>query len=388
MNCHAIIEALRIGLHGLRCHLTGPKRYSGDAKSICEQIVEGCWDSRLGIFVTSQHNYPLFYARDFGMCVDSLLALGHEERVRETLVWAMKHYEEGGRVTQIVNRKGKPLNFPDVESPDALAFLLHSIIALNDNDLIKRHKAFLEKELARFTDAVVDPATGLCKRGMHLGGMRDYAIRDSSCYDNTMLAAIKKYSKKLELNNRLQKYNYEKLLIGSFWTGNHFKDDMVNNELTGDANVVPYWFGILPRTKEKILFRKSLQSMRKLHLDKPFVLRYEPHRNASVKMHWMDPLTGSWETDTVWIHLGNLFLQAAARIDPKIAKHYLAGHKELIEQQRHYPEVLDKEGRPHAGPFFHADDSMLWACNYLALSEELEAGGKGHAKSGRPRATG
>ncbi|MBR9693298.1 hypothetical protein GOV07_05240 [Candidatus Woesearchaeota archaeon] len=371
MNHHAIIEAMRIGLHGFKCHFTGPKRYAGTAESICSQIIEGCWDPALGIFMTGQHNYPLFYARDFGMCIDSLLTLGYRERVRETLTWAMKYYKEEGRVTQIIRRNGKAYNFPDTESPDALAFVLHSIVALNDKELIKKYKPFLEKELARFTKAVVDK-NGLCKRGMHLGGMRDYAIRDSSCYDNTMLAAIQKYATKLKLKNPLVKYNYEKLLIDNFWTGSYFKDDMVNDELTGDANVVPFWFQVLSKTKEKTLFKKSLKSIQKLKLDKPFTLRYEPHKNTSVKMHWMDPLTGSWETDTVWIHLGNLFLQATARLDPKTAKRYLAVHKQLIEREHHYPELLDKHGKPYAALFLHADDSMLWACNYLVLAKEFK----------------
>ncbi len=372
MNHHIVMEGLRIGMHGLRCHFTGPKRYKGNAAAICTQIMEGCWDEQLGIFMTSQHNYPHFYARDFGMCVDSLLALGHRQRVRQTLAWALQRYLEAGRVTQIIRRNGKAYNFPDCESPDALAFLLYSIAALNDKKLQKKYKAFLEKELRRFVKAVVDTKTGLCKRGMHLGGMRDYAIRDSSCYDNVMLAAIKKYSKKLKLKNPLSKYNYEKLLIKNFWTGSYFKDDMVNDELTGDANVLPFWFRVLPKSKEKTLFRKALTAMKGLDLDKPVALRYEPHKNASVKMHWMDPLTGSWETDTVWIHLGNLFLQAVARLDPKTAKTYLLGHKKLIERERHYPELLNKEGKPFKAFFLHADDSMLWACNYLALSKRLK----------------
>lgn len=372
MNRHIIKEAFRIGLHGLRCHVTKPKSYEGDANTICEQIVEACWDQKLGIFLTSRHNYPLFYARDFGMCVDSLLELGHRQRVRQTLAWALARYKEHGKLMLIINRRGKPFNFPNTECPDAYAFLLHSLVALNDKTLVKKYRTFLECELQRFIKAVVDTKTGLCKRGLHLGGMRDYAVRDSSCYDNVMLAVIKKYSKELQLKTSLQVFDYEKLLINNFWTGTHFKDDLVNKELTGDANVVPFWFRVLPKKKEKEFFTKSLKSMQRRNLDKPFVLRYEPHRNASVKMHWLDPLTGSWETDTIWIHLGNLFLQVAARIDPKTAKHYLARHKELIEQQHHYPEVLDKDGNPHHSMFFHADDSMLWACNYLTLSRRLK----------------
>jgi hypothetical protein len=357
-------EGVRIGLHGIRTLFTGSRRYKGNAEEICSQIVEECWDKELGIFITSKHSYPLFYARDFGMCVDSLLELGQRKRVSKTVKWALAHYKEGEKITQQINRHGKLFNFPEVESPDALAFFLHTIVALGEKKLVKQYADFLEKEIARFKTAVVDPATGLCYRRMHLGGMRDYAIRDSSCYDNVMLAAIKKYGTQLGIKTGLEKWNYQKLLIETFWTGNYFKDDHVNRELTGDANVLPFWFEVVP----KKYFTSAFNEMQKRHLDKPVLLKYEPHKNSSVKMHWLDVISGGWERDTAWLHLGNLLLQVLAREKPEACQHQLRKHCELIEREQQYPEFLDKDGKPHHAILFHADDTMLWAANYLALS--------------------
>jgi len=371
VNLRAAREGIRVGWHSIRARLSGPTRYDGDATEICERIVAACWDASLDIFITSLHNYPLFYARDFGMCVDALLALGHRDRVRKTLAWALDRYEENGRITLILNRRGKGFNFPDMECPDGYAFLLHSLVALGDKTLLKKHKAFLEQELERFTEKVVDGRTGLMKRGLRVGGMRDHAIRDSSCYDNAMLAAVRKYSKILKLKNPLAEFDYERLLIDNFWTGSYFKDDMASDALTGDTNVLPFWFRVFTEKKEKELWKQALAAMRKERLDEPVPLRYEAGREGT-RMILLDTLAmGGWERDTVWLHLGNLFVQAVARYDKGLARKYLERFRELIARERNYPEVLTKEGKPHTGPFFHADDSMLWACNFLALEKAL-----------------
>ncbi len=383
MNFATIAEGTRIIGHGIATRLRGPRRYEGDAKEICERVVAACWDERLDIFLTSTNNYPLFYARDFGMCVDSLLALGHRERIKRTLAWAISHYERNGRITLVLNRRGKGFNFPDCESPDALAFLLRSLATLCDDSLIERHKRFLEQELQRLTIAVVDQETGLVKRGIHVGGMRDYAIRESGCYDNAMMAGIRKYAEQLRLKNPLQRFEYQKLLISRFWTGTHFKDDMMNDALTGDANVAPLWFRIFPQKKEKELFRKVQRALLEAKLDEPYPLRYEASRETRTRMRWQEIFTGGWERDTVWLHLGNLWLQVLARHDKEALRRELAKHQELIERVRHYPEVLTKEGEPYRALLFHADDTMLWACNWLALARA--AGRDNERRGGRRR---
>jgi len=363
-------EGVRIGLHGLRTRFRGHTRYPGDAEEICRAILAACWDER-GFYKTSLHNYPLFYARDFGMTVDALLALGHRERVRTTLAWALAAYRRAGRVTQQVTATGKAFNFPDVEQPDALAFLLHSLVALGDQELVAQYRRFLEGELARFTAAVVDIRSGLVRRDVRVAGMRDYALRTSSCYDNTMLGAIKQYATRLKLQNPLQEYAYEQLLLQHFWTGTHFRDDLEKDEPTGDANVVPFWFRLFPARKECQLFAAVERTIQKLHLDKPVPLRYEPTRRTSTAMHWLDFLTGGWERDTAWLFLGNLYLQVLVRLEPEQAKRLLERHRRLIERHQCYPEVVDRTGELHRSLLFHADDSMLWAANYLALERQL-----------------
>lgn len=360
----ALREGMRIFGHALSCRVHGPRRYRGGANDICARIVEECWERNH--FVTSRGNYPLFYARDFGMCVDSLLLLGHRERVRSTLTYALDKYQRAGRVTQQIAPDGKAFNFPNVYQPDALAFLLHALHALGDEELCKRHRALFERELARFRELVLDE-NGLVRRGVHFAGMRDFAIRDASCYDMTMALAVATYAKRLGLG--MLPNTSSDLLIRYYWKDGHFVDDRVNEYPTGDANVPPFWFKVVPDAKRR--WRSVLDTIIDRQLDRPFPLRYEGFRNSEREMHWLDTLAGSWEHDTVWLHLGNLFLQVLATHDKRLARHYLDRHRALIERERNYPEVLTSDGAPHTSLCFHSDGTMLWAANFLALDREL-----------------
>lgn len=344
-----------------------PRRYGQSAKEICQNILEACWDEEKQFYHTSLNNYQCFYARDFGMCVDALLRLDQRERVLQTLIFALNAYKKKGRITQQVGKAGDAFNFPSCEQPDAYAFFLHALISLNDKKLIQESKTFLEEDIARFVKKVVEEKglyAGLVKKDLRVAGMRDYAIRKSSCYDNVMLAAIAKYCDMLKIKNPLAKYDYHKRLIKHFWTGKYFQDDLFNKELTGDANVAPFWFGVL--VNEKKYFFATNTSLRKIRLHEPVALRYEPHKNTSTKMRWLDVLTGGWERDTAWLHLGNMYLDVLKKFDKKMFRAEVKKHVRLVEEFGFYPEVLHPDGKQFKGVFFRADSGMLWAVNLLA----------------------
>ncbi|RME31848.1 hypothetical protein D6789_01445 [Candidatus Woesearchaeota archaeon] len=364
-------EGLHIFGRALRCRFRGPERFEGNARQVCRAVIERCWNDEQHHFMTSAGNYPVFYARDFGMCVDSLLALGMHDRVRTTLQYALNRYAAHGRFRLAINHKGVPFDFPDVYAPDGLAFLLHSLAALGDESLVHQYAAFLNQELRRFKELVIDPTTGLVRDG-YFSSMRDYAIRNSSCYDNVMAFAIQQRATQLGLENPLP-WNYPDLIKRHFWNGTNFVDDRSPDAvMTGDANVIPFWFNVFPEPEAATLWASVQQRLIEGGFEDPFPLRYEQGRNSMRKMFWLDTLTDSWELDTVWMHLGNLFLQVLARYDEALARHYLERHQALIEREHCYPEVLTKTGALHKSLFFSSDTSMLWAANWLALSIALQ----------------
>ncbi len=345
------------------------RRYGRTAREACEAIIKECWDEELGYYRTSLNNYRSFYARDFGMCAESLLALGEREKVRRTLRRALAAYQARGKVTQQVSPSGEAFDYPRGES-DALAYLLRALHALNEKRLVREYRGFLEREVRRFTAAVVDPASGLVKRGVTIAGMRDYALRVSGCYENAIVGAVKRYASLLGLRHGLR-HDYQRLLLKRFWTSTHFADDLERRHCTGDANTIPFWFQLFSKRVEQRLFPLVKRRVKEEGLDEPLALRYEGGIGGRTRMRRAELLVPGWERGCVWLHLGTLWISVLTRLDEEEARRQLARHDALIGRLRHYPEVLTPKGEPYRSAFFHADEAMLWAANHLVLAAKL-----------------
>jgi hypothetical protein len=72
-NLTHLSEAWRIFNRSVYAKKYGIKRYNGNAKEICRQIIKDCWNGRY--FQVSNGHFCEFYIRDFGWCVESLLKL-------------------------------------------------------------------------------------------------------------------------------------------------------------------------------------------------------------------------------------------------------------------------------------------------------------------------
>src|SRR4051812_22561035 len=66
------------------------EEFEGNAREICEQIIGKLWAN--DFYRTSLGHFNFFWMRDFGTVAESLVKLGHVDRVHHTLAWALKHY--------------------------------------------------------------------------------------------------------------------------------------------------------------------------------------------------------------------------------------------------------------------------------------------------------
>jgi hypothetical protein len=170
---------------------------------------------------------------------------------------------------------------------------------------------------------------------------------------------------KLKLKNPLKKYNYKKAIKHLFWTGEYFVNDLSGNheEVTGDSNVFPFWLGIFT---EKTMLKKAVKKMQETKLDEPFPLKYSTAKNKH-NFIFVEKFVPNYETNTCWMHMGPLYVQIVKKIDKKKAKEYKKKYKELIETNRNFLELFDNKGKPFKSQFYYADESMLWAANYLKI---------------------
>jgi len=364
-------EALRILLRKFKVKFRGIKKYEDNDESICTRIIRDCYNKEDNYFMTSNGHFSEFYARDFGWCVQALLRLGYREEVINTLDYALRTYKRQGRIEQIISPEHRAFTFPHKYSPDALAFIIRSLKLARAKKLIQKHRVFLNQEIKRYYNTVIDRVTGLVRKDKSFSSMRDYAIRQSSCYDNVMTGVLANDLKELRvLDNPFKKYDYKKLLIDNFWTGTYFLDDLSGNKIIcGDANVLPFWSGLI---KDKKMLRRAVKSIRREGLDKPFPLKYTSKRFKEQKMINIEFIAGDYERDAIWAHIGMMFIEMVSMIDKELAEKYLNQYTQQIKKHKNFLEVYDRNGRPFKTWFYYADEGMLWAANYLYLKKKLK----------------
>ncbi len=355
------LEGLRFLRRRIRVARSGVKKYSGSAEQICKQVIEDCWNGKY--FQVSSGHFCEFYIRDFGWCIDSLLELGHKDRVMKTLEYALSKYSKK-RLTTTITPSGKCLDVFDY-APDSFAYLLRCLRVAKAKKLVEKYRFFLNKETRRFLLTVVDEDTGLVREDRHFSSMKDSSLKRGSCYDHTMLAVVCRELQMLGLANPFRNFSfYAKMLVKKFWNGKYFFDDVSKEHVVyGDNVVAPFWFNVV---NGKDMLKKSIESARKAGLDKPFPLKY-----SSQKLRRMNFLTkyfaGGYQDRTVWMNIGPMFVHVVKRVDKKLAASYKKKYKEIIEKNSNFLELYDENGNPYKTPFYSSDEGMLWAANYLTL---------------------
>jgi hypothetical protein len=361
-----LTEAFRMFGHAMSRRINGLPRYPGHAQEICGQILERCWNQKKSYYQVSTGHFREFYTRDFAWCARPLVNLGHKERVKDTLAYALERFAKHGRVTVAINPRGRPFDFPRY-AVDSLPCLVHALSVAGASDLVKQYRSFLKSELDRFVSLVLDKQTGLVRKDKVFSSARDHSIRKSSCYDNCMLAMMSKDLKELGFQDQFALYDYSELIIENFWNGSAFLDDLSGDDrVSGDANVFPPWCGVVT---EKQILSKAIEALSHLRLDKPFPLKYGV---THPELNFADLLVPDYERDTVWTYLGLLYIDIVSRVDTRQAKEYLEQYTDIIGKYGNVLELFDREGKPFKTLLYYADDSMLWASIYLDLVRRLK----------------
>lgn len=365
-----IKEGLRIFLRSGKISFSGFKKYSGTDEEICKNIIDRCYDKEKKFFRTSLGNYPEFYSRDFGMCCELLSKSGYEDKVIKTLEYAMKNFDKSNKITVLITPDDKPINFPDIYSPDSVAYLFRSLRISDAEKLVIKHKEFLNKEIKKFEQTVIDG--GIVKKE-HFSGMRDHAIVKSSTYDMIMacmlcdeIDKINKIMNKKILYNRLKKYDLKKNLIKHYWNGIYFKNSIDDDSFVSHNNVFPYWLDVI---KDKKSLASSINEIQKRDLDKPFPLKYIAEKSDKGFV-WQNIFVKNWETDKIWGFLGMPYIKILSSINKNKAKQHLKQYEGLIEKNG-FVEVYDNY-EPFKTFFFASDTDMIWACMYLELKNKIK----------------
>ncbi|MBW3015077.1 hypothetical protein KY330_01530 [Candidatus Woesearchaeota archaeon] len=358
INYRQLKEGWRILLRGIsRGHY---KKYKGNAKEICQQIVKDCWNGKY--FQTSLGHFSQFYVRDFSYCVEGLLKAGYREEVKKTLEYALRIFKREDRITTTITPDGKTVNIFRY-TPESVALMTRDLRVLNDKALIKRYKAFIEKEVHKAYEYAFDKEKGLLKKDIEFSSIKDGAKRRSSCYNNCMIAMLSNELNKLKFYNPFDHYDLKRNIKENFWNGRYFIDDLSGvNYVAGDAITFAFWTGVFD---SKNMFRSCLGAIKRDGLDKPWPLKYTKNR---LKYHIIQEIfTPNYEGNTLWMHLGACFLKVVKKYDKKAFKEYITKYTKVIEKNKNYMELFHPNGKRYKTLFYKADEGMLWAAMYLEL---------------------
>ncbi|MGM5487732.1 MAG: hypothetical protein ACQESG_02170 [Nanobdellota archaeon] len=354
-------EGARMLKRNLQVRKHGFRQYTGSPTEICHSIIRECYNDKY--FQVSNGHFKSFYIRDFSWCIRPLLKLGYDTQVHNTLDYCLKTYREHDRVSVAI-ANDRPFDFPTF-AVDSLPSLIHCLKIAGAHSLIARHKDFLIKQITDFYQKVIDKSNGMVKRHKHFSSIKDHYIRNSCCYDNTMVAMLSQDLTQLGLYNPMREFKYEKLLVFTFWNGDYFIDEEGHDIISGDANIFPFWSGVISDKNKR---KSAIQSLQAEGLESPYPLAYMKRQKG--KKIGASIFAPGYEDNSLWFHIGSLFLEEITKISKKAAKPYMDAVTSLIDHHKNFLEVLDKRGTPYKSTFYTTDESMLWSSIYLSLCEK------------------
>ncbi len=361
----------------LRRQFRGHTRHAGDAASIIRACIEACWNGRT--FTASPGHFDMFWTRDLSFSAPSLIRLGEGDRVHASLAYALEVWERRrSHITTTINYFDRPADVFEY-GVDSLPLFMSALRATDATDLVERHRPWLAAEIAHFDRLVVDPATGLVRSDRSFSAHRDTVVNRNTAYGNTMVALLAKTITETgwfeSPFGRHVRGDYGRLLVERFWVGDHFRDALGDDSVSGEANVWPFYAGVVA---DRAMVASALHHLDANGFCDPYPLRYETRRRPEREVWLTRHVLPDYQGSTVWTSLGAIYLQLLRTVDPSRAEAETARYVEWIEREGTFWEVLDAHGRSWVSPrwLFIGEESMLWSAIFLDV---LENGGLGAA---------
>jgi hypothetical protein len=338
------------------------ERFDGSAKEICAQIIDRLWEGNF--YRTSLGHFNFFWMRDFGTVAESLVKLGHQEKVHHTLHWALSRYRYAGAVTLCVDHAGNTFNAPAKRSIDAIPWLLHSLV-VSDYKLNKAEHGFLQGQLKKYVKEYLDPLTGVLKKGSY-AEMRDAVYYDRSAYSIALIARMARCAEILKLDAfPFHPQIYQADLIHNYWNGHYFKADRVNGSYSSDSALMPFFLDVI---NDSAMVKKTCDYITKAKLNAAYPLQYGLHdetfkHRISMNAIVMPNYTGS----TIWTWHATFYLHILKRFKRPEYKEQYQHFAALIEKLGTYPELVNADGSWYYAPGYRADPGMVWCALFLEL---------------------
>lgn len=363
----------------VRRGVRGHTRHAGNAEQVIRSVIDACWNGRS--FTASPGHFNQFWTRDLCFSSTSLALLDQPDRDRleASLGWALGVWQRRrSHVTTTIHAFSRPSDIFEY-GIDSLPLLLGGLRASGADHLVARHRDWLAGEIEHFDAMAVDPATGLVRADRTFSAHRDTVTNRSNAYGNSMVALLAKTlaeNPHWDLPNPLARHfpgdDFGRLLIEHFWDGDHFRDAIGSDAVSGEANVWPFWTGVVDDAGRLSTAFAYLDAN---GFTDPYPLRYETARRAEIEVWLTRHLLPDYQGSTVWTSLGSMYLSLLRVVDRERAAGEIERYRAWIERDGTFWEVLDEHGQCWISPrrVFAGEESMLWSAIFLALVRDPSA---------------
>lgn len=337
------------------------ERFDGNAKEICEQIVDRLWEG--DFYRTSLGHFDFFWMRDFGTVCESMVKIGRKKHALHTLRWAMLHFRRANTITTCIDKAGNCFNAPG-HAVDSLPWLLHCLYVSN-YELNDDEKAFLARQLRLYRKKYLTRG-GMVKE-MKFAEMRDAVMYDRSAYAVALVGRLAWCVEQLGLEGFPFKLGiYQEELMRHYWNGHYFNADRATSAFSAECALFPFWLGVIENDE---MAGYTFEYIEEQGLNKPFPLIYTNQPNAFHYHWWMTaPFMPNYEAGTLWSWHGLFYLHLLKRYKRKEYKEQKAAFaKGMIEQHGTFPEMLNADGSWYYAPIYRGDPGMVWAALYVEL---------------------
>jgi hypothetical protein len=366
-----INQGISMFLRNIKVRFNGFKRYRGSVKTISKSIINGCWNGKY--FNVSSGHFKVFYIRDFAWVFEPLIKKGFKEKAIKTLNYVTNKYIQSKRVS-VALYNNRLYDFPSY-AVDSFPYLvmLHrkakELLDINPSEDVKR---FFKDYAEAYKKKVIDNRTGLVREDKFFSSIKDHHLRRSSCYDNVMVAMLSKDLNFLNISNSLPR-DQKKKIKKKFWNGKYFKDGMDDNSFSSDSNIFPFWTGLydISVKENKRMLMSVLEYITERKLNSPFPLKYHYNGFRPKRLIKESFFAKDYETDSIWMHIGLIYIDILSKVNREAAKMYLISYKTLIDVHKTFLEVYDKKGKPYKSLFYYTDEGMIWIAYFLELYERL-----------------
>lgn len=407
---------VRIPLYSL---LLKEEPLAGDEDAIITEIHKRRFDPSKPYVITGSH-YSDLYMRNMGVFFNALLDprlptsqedWQNRQRIAlQTIAYDLAFLEtnEGQAVTTIAplpDNKFVGLNIYK-EPSDSLFGVLYSLRALQDENfvtnrfplsatasaspsaqplitktattqLLNDNRETLTKSLNHYLATVIDPATSLVRRDIHISSARDGIKRESSFYDNVIAWATVQLADELQVPHSPtpEREAWKQKIITTYWDENVgiFRNDLATTETIFSADsliVTSTGFLDLNYEPDRVKLERTLTYIRQNQLNQPFPLRYSRSNDTNDAHLTVKYLAPSYMGDGIWSHWGMEFIKAlllTARPQndhAALAAQHLEKYRQNIEKFGGYPELYDSRGEMFHSTLVRGVLHTGWVVNY------------------------